>query len=185
MPPARRCSDPSSPSASCSRSPSSGSASAGCCTRWLPATSRRRCPVRALSCLIEAALVAATFALGDRVACSRSSCCRCAGRPGRAGRELDDHHRHRRAATRPRGQYQFPMLIALVRSRPDRVGGEVGLTYAANTISNRRRARRGLRRDAVAVGARRLAARRRRPAALSASRPRSRRSSTPCAAPDR
>ena len=66
----RRCSAARcSPSAWCSPSRWPGSASADCSIRWSPSDRPRDAlRLRATSCLLEALAVAATFALGDRMA---------------------------------------------------------------------------------------------------------------------
>ena len=89
----------------------------------------------ALSCLIEAAVVAATFALGDRVALlalvmlplrSVGFAAQVASWTIIAGIVV--------LPPALVAGYQFPLLIALFGHGRERVGRQLGLTYAANTI---------------------------------------------------
>jgi spermidine synthase len=89
----------------------------------------------ALSCLVEAAVVAGTFALGDRVALLALVML-----PLRAvgfAAQVASWTIIAGIVVVPPALvagYQFPMLIALFGRGRERIGRQVGLTYAANTI---------------------------------------------------
>ena len=89
----------------------------------------------ATSCLLEALAVAGTFAIGDRVAILTLALLplQAAGFAARVGAWAVVTTIVVLPAAVVAG-YQFPMLIALLGRGRERVGRQVGVTYAANTV---------------------------------------------------
>ena len=99
-----------------------------------PATGRRRSPASPSTCLLEAAAVAATFALGDRLALLALALLPL-GAAGFAAAIAGWTLVTAIVVLPPAivAGYQFPLLIALFGRGRERLGRQVGLAYAANT----------------------------------------------------
>ena len=110
------------------------SASAGCSTRWSSSDRPATLAGFAATCLLEAAAVALTFALGDRVALLALALLPL-GAAGFAATIAGWTLVTAIVVLPPAlvAGYQFPLLIALFGRGRERVGRDVGLAYAANT----------------------------------------------------
>ena len=99
--------------------------------RCSPQTGRRRSPRSRRRCLLEAAAVAVTFALGDRVALlsARAAAAR-RGRDSPRDRRLDAGVRDRRAAAGDRRRLSVPAAHRAVRPGPRTRRAHIGLAYA-------------------------------------------------------